>query len=298
MTLPGEQSGGFRRFRTRRSVTVIIAPRWYVAAAIAAVVFVLSACPPVPAGAASQTEPPASGACASGDPAFTNDDLSGITAPCATGRGDVTIETLYFQNASRVGGTALAAYPMIRVRTGVVRRLEAVIDAPSQVAESGLNGAGLYPMTHLGYGLNYTAVAGPRLAVGFGAEFVPPASLYAVTQAQPKYVFDATAGYRLSRRATLSALATGASSHSVGFQRIFPSLAVRESYDVSATTQISTDLGARIVTRHERAQSFGDVAVNERLRKNLEFSVGLGTAFNPILDAKAHYLASGFNLHF
>jgi hypothetical protein len=278
-------------------VTVIIALRWYVTAAIAAVVFVLSACPPLPAGAASQETSVPNGACASGDPAFTNDDLSGITAPCATARGDVTIETLYFQNASRVGGTALAAYPMVRVRTGVLRRLEAVLDAPSQVAESGLNGAGQYPMTHLGYGLNYTALASARLAAGFGAEFVPPASLFAVTQAQPKYVFDATAGYRLSRRATVSALATGASSHSVGFERVFPSLALRETYDTSATTQISTDLGARIVTRHERAQSFGDVAVNERLRKNLGFSVGLGTAFNPINDTKAHYLASGFNLH-
>jgi hypothetical protein len=276
-------------------VSVIIPRGWNVTAVIAAVLFALAG---GPAGAESASPAAVTdGVCASGNPAFTNDDLSGVTAPCATARGDVAVEMLYFQNASRVGGTALAAYPLVRVRTGVVRRLEAVIDAPSQVAESGLNGAGEYPMTHLGYGLNYTALAGSRLAAGFGAEFVPPASLFAVTQAQPKYVFDAIAGYRLSRRATVSALATGASSHSVGFQRIFPSLQLRESYDTSATTQISTDLGERIVTRHERAQAFGDVAINERLRERLEFSVGLGTAFNPINNAKAHYLASGFNVH-
>jgi hypothetical protein len=262
---------------------------------MAAVLFGLAGCP---AGAESGAGTVTDGVCSSANPAFTNNDLSGITAPCATPRGAVAVEMLYFQNASSVGGTALAAYPMFRVRTGVLRRLEAVIDAPSQVAESGLNGAGLYPTTHLGYGLNYTVAAGARFAAGVGAEFVPPASLYAVTQtqSQPKYVLDATAGYRLSRRAVLSALATAASSHSVGFQRIFPSLQMRGSFDLSPTTQVSTGLGARIVTRHEHAQSFGDIAINERLRKQLEFSVGLGTAFNPVNNAKAHYLASGFNV--
>ena len=115
---------------------------------------------PVPAGAASQTEPPASGACASGDPAFTNDDLSGIAALYAAGPATY-VETLYFQNASRVGGTALAAYPLFRIRAGVVHRLEAVSTRPRR-SPIRPNGAGLYPMTHLGFGLNYAAVDRPR----------------------------------------------------------------------------------------------------------------------------------------
>lgn len=177
-----------------------------------------------------------------------------------------------------------------------MRRVEAVIDTPSQVALSGPNGTGLYPTSHLGYGINYTAISGTRFVAGFGAEMVPPGSRFAVTPAQPKFVFDATASYRVNSRATVSAIATGASSRSVGFQRILPSLTVRESYATSATTEISADIGARVVTRYQRAQSFADIAVNELLRKHVNFSVGIGTTFNPVSDAKAHYLASGFNV--
>lgn len=237
------------------------------------------------------------GVCASQDPAFINDDLSGIQAPCAAEPGTLLVEMLYFQNASLVGGTALAAYPLFRLRTGIVHRLEAVIDTPSQVAESGLNGLGVYPMTRIGYGLNYTFVADGRLASGVGIELVPPGSRFKIDQSQPRYVLDLTAGFHLTRRMTLSAIGTGTSSSNVGFERVNPAVAVRVAYNTSSTTQISTDLGARIIVRHSVAQSYGDIAVNERLRKNLTFAVGLGTTFNPVLNAKAHYLASGFNLH-
>jgi hypothetical protein len=235
-------------------------------------------------------------ACRTGDPAMLIDDLSGFIAPCAQAPGMVAIETLYFQNASSVGESALAAYPLFRVRTGIVRRLEAVLDTPSQIAESGPHGTGLYPTTHLGYGVNYTFLADGRAAGGMGIEMLPPDSRFVTTAAQPKYVVDVTMGYHLGDRTTLSAIATGASSRSVGFQRIFPTVAVRTAYDASAVTQISTDLGERVVARHSSPQTFGDVAVNERLHKNLHFSVGLGTTFNPVSDAKAHYLASGFDV--
>jgi hypothetical protein len=112
--------------------------------------------------------------CATANPAFTIDDLSGITPPCAVAPGSVLVETVYYQNASRAGGTALAAYPLVRFETGIVRNLELVLDAPSQIAESGLAGAGLYPTTHAGYGLNYTFASNARLAASFGAELVPP----------------------------------------------------------------------------------------------------------------------------
>jgi hypothetical protein len=237
-------------------------------------------------------------ACTTLNPAFTTDDLSGVASPCAVAPGSLLIETLYYQNASRVGGTALAAYPLFRLRTGIVHRLEAVLDLPSQVAESGLGGAGLYPRTQLGYGLNYTAVANARLAAAFGAEVLPPSSRFTVNESQPRYVLDFTAGYHLLPRATLSGLATGSSSRQVGFNQVSPSATLRFAYDSSLATQFSTDLGTRVVTRHSVAQSFGDVAVNERLHKNTTFAVGLGTTFNPVSNAKAHYLASGLNFHF
>jgi hypothetical protein len=110
-------------------------------------------------------------------------------------------------------------------------------------------------------------------------------------------VLDFTVGYHLLPRATLSAIATGSSSRQVGFNQISPAAAVRMAYDSSVATQFSTDIGTRIVTRHSVAQSYGDVAINERIRKNTTFDVGLGTTFNPVSNAKAHYLASGLNFH-
>ncbi len=189
-------------------------------------------------------------------------------------------------NASRVGGTALAAYPLFRLRTGIVHHLEAVVDLPSQIAESGLNGAGLYPRTQLGYGLSYTAVSNARLAAAFGAEVMPPSSRFTVNETQPRYVIDFTVGYHVLPRATLSAIATGSSSRQVGFNQVNPAAAIRMAYDSSVATQFSTDVGARVVTRHSVAQSYGDVAVSERLRKNMTFAVGLGTTFNPVSNAK------------
>jgi hypothetical protein len=204
---------------------------------------------------------------------------------------------VYYQNASRVGGTALAAYPLVRLRTGIVPRLELVVDAPSQVAESGLHGLGLYPTTHLGYGLNYTLKSDAHMASAFRVEMVPPSSRFQVDERQPKYIFDFTIGFKVGRRGTLSGIATGSSSHLVGFGRIAPGAAVRVAYEAGHRTQISTDIGARVVARGNVTQGYGDVAINELLRKNVTWSVGLGTTFNPVHDAKAHYLASGFNFH-
>ncbi len=236
-------------------------------------------------------------ACVTQDPAFTLDDLSGVASPCAAAPGTLLVEMLYFQNASRVGGTALAAYPLFRLRTDIVKGLEAVIDTPSQIAESGLHGIGLYPTTRLGYGLNYTFVSDARLAAGVGVEVLPPSSRFTVNEAQPRYITDLTAGYRLTPRATVSAMATGTSSSTAGFERVTPAFALRGAYNTSATTQISADLGERLVERRSASQSYGDLAVSERLRKNVTFAVGLGTTFNPVSDAKAHYLASGFDFH-
>jgi hypothetical protein len=242
-------------------------------------------------------EDPLLNVCLTKNPAFTTDDLSGIASPCAAPPGTLIVETLYYQNASRVGGTALAAYPLFRLRTGIVRRLEAVVDAPSQIAESGLHGIGLYPTTHFGYGLNYTIASNSRMASSVGIEAVPPNSRFSVSENQAKYVVDLTAGYHLNARSTLSAIATGASSLTVGLQRIEPAAALRYAYDTGASTQISTDFGARIIARHSVAQSYGDVALNQRLGRNVTLDAGLGTTFNSVSNAKAHYLASGFNLH-
>ena len=71
---------------------------------------------------------------------------------------------------------------------------------------------------------------------------------------------------------------------------------MRLGYDLSPKTQFSCDFGGRIIQRHTVAQSYGDVAINQRLHKDVTIAVGLGTTFNSVSNAKAHYLASGFTL--
>jgi hypothetical protein len=235
-------------------------------------------------------------ACSIANAAFANDDLSGFPSLCTVAPGRLAVETVYFQNASRAGGTALAAYPLVRLRTGVARGLEAYVDPPSQVAESGLHGLGLYPVTHIGYGVNYALHARDDAAGTLGIEVVPPASRFAVNEQQPKYIFTAGYGRQFGRYA-LAVSAQGSSSRTAGFGRIAPSAAVRLTGDAGSRTQISTDVGSRVVAHGAVAQTFADVSISERLRSNLGFALGIGTTFNGVENAKAHYLASGFNLH-
>jgi hypothetical protein len=107
-----------------------------------------------------------------------------------------------------------------------------------------------------------------------------------------------TSAHQVGRRSTLGAFLSAISSGRVGFTQVLPTLAVRGGYDATATTQITTDIGTRLVSRRSVAQSFGDVGVNQRLHGNLLFTVGVGTSFNAVANAKAHYLASGFTYRF
>jgi hypothetical protein len=235
------------------------------------------------------------GACAGASLLAVIDGTGDLPSPCAVGAGSFLMESLYYQNASKVGGTALAAYPMFRLRAGLARRVELVLDTPSQVAQSGLAGRGLYPSSQPGFGLNYTLAASARYALALRAEARPPASRFAPSEQQSKYSLNATSEYRLTQHFTLIGFLGGSTSRTVGLQHVFPVSALGFGFDPNARTEISTDLGARFLARHASPQSFGDVSVSELLQKTCAFQVGLGTTLNPVSNAKAHYLAAGFD---
>ena len=154
-----------------------------------------------------------------------------IPSPCTVAGGRLLVETLYYQNASKVGGTALAAYPLVRFRTGLVKRLELVVDAPSQIAQSGLGGAGLYPVSRAGAGLNYRVADSEHTALGLAALVSAPASLYASTQSQPRYTLGLNGKYRLSHSLWLKGLVSTHSSSSIGFNQVYPSDGARARRD-------------------------------------------------------------------
>lgn len=255
------------------------------AAIVPALLFMMAGRPAAPVSAAD--------ACSDTSLASSATGSSAVLSPCAVAAGALLVESLYYQNASQVGGTALAAYPLVRLRFGIAPRLEAVLEPPSQIAESGLHGAGLYPSSHSGYGLDYTFAQSARAAWGAGLAVIPPASLYAPSETQPKYQLDVTTKYRLSRKFALKGTIDGSSSHSTGFGTILPGTAVGGELASGSRTLFSADLGERLVTHRASAQSFADFSLTRMLDRKLAWNVGVGTAFNPVADAKAHYLSTG-----
>lgn len=224
----------------------------------------------------------------------TYDDLSGVWSPCVTPRGSIVAESTYIQNASAVGGTNYAAYPILDVRTGVLPGLEFAFHSPSQVAESGPRGIGLYPRTHLGYGLRYAALTESRLSVAVATDVLPPMSPFSPNHIQSQYVFGVTSAYEVTSRFALGFAASGTSSGKTGFARVLPAQVFKASYGIASRTAISADLGNREPAQRT-SQSFGDIALSQVFSRHVVFKLGLGTAFNSAMNSKAHYLATGFN---
>jgi hypothetical protein len=236
--------------------------------------------------------------CAPADSSVYFDTLSGVTSPCAVAPGTFIAEATYLQNASSVGGTAVASYPVLTLRTGITKDLGFIFNAPSEIAESGDHGLGLFLPTHLGYGLTYTASETDRSAIGVFTEVLPPVSRFSPNQTQSKYTLGATSDFEITPKFTLGFAGAETSSASVGFDRILPSGALTAAYSTSPATQVSTDLGTRVAGRHSITQSYSDVGIGQAFSKHFVVKVGLGTTFNSVGNTKPHYLASGVDYKF
>jgi hypothetical protein len=218
-----------------------------------------------------------------------------IPSPCTLAPGGFLFEGLYYQNASKVGGTALAAYPLLQVQAGVFQRVDLVLDAPSQIAESGKHGAGLFPRSHSSYGTRYLFAQTQRVALTASFAVAPPASFYAPSEQQAKYVLDVVSAYSVTPGFTLRAVSEAATSRSAGVNQILPANALGADLAIGGVTVFSTDVGSRSVTERARAQTFTDASVKRMVAKRLMFDVGVGTAFNSVASSKAHYLAAGLS---
>jgi hypothetical protein len=238
------------------------------------------------------------GVCSGPNLLLLGDPTGANPAECALRPGAILIESLYYQNASQVGGTALAAYPMLSIRAGVSPRFTAELNLPSQIAESGLAGAGLYPRSRGGVGINYAVAQDFRHMIAVDADVEAPDSLYAPNElTQPRYRVGASTIFALRHGAFLNASFALSSSEQVGFNRVHPMEKVGIALPLNPRTIVSIGLGNRVITRQASSQSFADVWVSRLLRRNLSFGVGLGTAFNAVQDTKAHYLAAGFDFN-
>ncbi len=71
---------------------------------------------------AHKSPPPAKAVCDGSLRSLANTSHARMT-PCIVRPGRIVIESMYYQNASSVGGTALAAYPEPTFRIGLAPRL-------------------------------------------------------------------------------------------------------------------------------------------------------------------------------
>jgi hypothetical protein len=213
---------------------------------------------------------------------------------CVTQPKRLLLETTYYQNASKDGGTALAAFPEARIRYGVTSHVEAFVDAPSEIAKSGQSGAGIYVMTHMGTGAKWEFARAHGIAYTLVAESHPPLNALANLYVVPNSEEFVTANWE-ARRATMG-FEVGQLNFS-GRRGHRDALTSAWSYStpIDSLTSITTELGMQSVTlRGASAQYSGRVAFGRQLTPRLLFDLELGTAFNASGNSKPHYLGAGF----
>ncbi len=88
---------------------------------IAAVFLTLSA-PALAVEQAAPKGPPVKAVCDQSLRSIANTSHARMS-PCIVRRGQLVIESMYYQNASKEGGTALAAYPEATFRVGLSPRV-------------------------------------------------------------------------------------------------------------------------------------------------------------------------------
>jgi hypothetical protein len=120
-------------------------------------------------------------------------------SPCVVGDDGVLLESGYYQNASSVGGSAIAEYPDAELRVGFARALEVMLDPETQIDRSGNHGKGFFTTSDPGLGLKWQLADQPNGAYDFGAEVNPPETAASFPW-QPKYRFGLDSSERVTKR--------------------------------------------------------------------------------------------------
>src|SRR5579875_2131062 len=217
-------------------------------------------------------------------------------SPCIAAPGHLAVESAYYQNASKLGGTALAAFPEVRLRYGVARGVEFFMDAPSEIAKSGDYGAGLYVMTPYGYGLAIALPVDRPASAAVRVELRPPLPPLAPIDCTPRASVSLDAAQALGEVATAgvsfgllrSGDADESRFHDAPSMLVSLGRRLPDGTTVAVETCIHGGYGIGDV-----AQRFGVLAVERNVAPHLRLSIEVGTAFNPSGGTKPHYLAFG-----
>jgi hypothetical protein len=221
--------------------------------------------------------------------------------PCVVTRGHVVIETMYYQNASREGGTALAAYPEATFRVGVSPRLELFVDAPSDIAKSGTHGEGVFYFTHPGFGLKALLSSSSTFASSLSLETRPQLHALAHMSLLPMADATLTAAWMPRRSNVIITGQVGAfwfQQRGMGHsQKTAATFALAVTAPIMRKTWLTLQLRSlSVAAMNSSAQSTGTMSLQHEIGRNVLANLQLGTAFNAAGHSKAHYLGVGFTI--
>ncbi|MDE2480897.1 MAG: hypothetical protein KGN02_01745 [bacterium] len=220
--------------------------------------------------------------------------------PCTAPYHRAIVETTYYQNASRAGGTALAAYPEVRVRYGILRNAELFYDASSEIAKSGVAGAGIYTMTHPGIGVKLHLADLGNAALSLSAESHPPLSALANTELVPMSDVHLSANWSgiHAMQYTLSAGMLNYASTDEPGHRVSPLLAFSATHALSSRNFVTGEFALQSASfLGASAQSSATLAFAHVWTNRVLVNLELGSTFNQSGDSKPHYLGFGFIVH-
>ncbi len=207
----------------------------------------------------------------------------------------IAVSTMYYQNASKVGGTALAGYPLLRARYRVAQDAEVFYDAPTELAISS-HGAH-YEMAHSGFGAQGTIAQDGDVALMLTAESRPPLSPLANLYVLPLADVHLTAAWTTLNGSNLAAqvgtLNYVATNRGHRRSSVFDTLAA--TAPVAPGTWFAGEVGMQSnATYGSAGETRGIASIKHSLGTNSVFNVDLGTALNAAGGSKPHYLGAGF----
>lgn len=220
---------------------------------------------------------------------------------CIARPGEVVTETMYYQNASKVGGTALAAFPEARTRYGVGRHLELFLDWPSEVAKSGLRGAGVYYMTQIGVGAKFEFARKAGVDYTITLERRPPMSAFANMDVVPNADVHVDATWAPSRLSTAT-VEVGAFNYTQRGLRSWthtsPTMALAVTRELDRKTAATFELTEQSVAAFGgSSRTTVTLGLQRLLSKHAQVNLELGSALNATAGSKPHELGFGFIVH-
>jgi hypothetical protein len=214
---------------------------------------------------------------------------------CVVAKHHIAVSTTYYQNASRVGGTALAGYPLLRASYGVASNADVFYDAPTELAVSS-HGAH-YEMTHSGIGAQGTIAQIGDMALTLTGESRPPLSPLANLYVLPLSDVHLTAAwstlYGSDIAAQVGSLNYIATNRGHRRSSVFDDLSA--TAPIASGTWFAGEIGMQSNATYASAgQTRGIASVKRSIGNDALFNVDLGTTLNAAGGSKPHYLGAGF----